>query len=59
MSETIQIRRFHIDLPPVAAARMERLKAETDATSYNEVVRHALLEYEAVLAERARAVNPK
>jgi hypothetical protein len=38
-------------------ARLEKLKAITDASSYGEVVRAALREYEERLAEQAAKVT--
>ena len=49
----LRIRRFAIDLAPISAARLERLKATLDASSYTEVIRLALRELETRVADEA------
>ena len=58
MSESPQsspvVRRFVIDLPAASSARLERLKAGLDASSYGEVIRAALRELEVRCADEAK-----
>lgn len=54
MSEKKQ--RVQIDLPEKSMSRLSELKAETEASSYGEVIKNALRLYEAVIGE-AKAGN--
>ncbi len=44
------VKRVQIDLPPTAIQRLKELREKTDAASYAEVVKRALVLYEEVLS---------
>jgi hypothetical protein len=45
------IKRVQLDLPEKSLARLQELRAKTEASSYAEVVKNALRLYEAVVEE--------
>jgi Arc/MetJ-type ribon-helix-helix transcriptional regulator len=45
------VKRVQLDLPEKSLARLQDLKAKTEATSYAEVIKNALRLYESVIAE--------
>ena len=46
--------RVQLELPPPAMERLQRLKENTEAASYAEVIRNALRLYEALVAEHEK-----
>ena len=48
---SVQRRRVTLDLPPLSMARLERAKKAMEATSYAEVVKRLLREFEAPSVE--------
>lgn len=44
-----QTKRIQMDMAPLAVARLQRMQRRTEATSYGETVRNALLLYEQLL----------
>ena len=46
------VKRVQLDMQPKALQRLKALQERTEAASYSEVIRTALLVYEAVLDER-------
>lgn len=51
------IQRVTIDLPPMSMARLHRLRGVTEASSFGEVIRAALLVYEEGVFERAAKIK--
>ena len=49
--------RVQLQLRPIAFARLQRLKDITEAASYSEVLRNALIHYEAMLTNGSDHVN--
>ena len=45
------VKRVQLDLPERSMARLQELRAKTEATSYAEVVKNALRLYESVVEE--------
>lgn len=45
----VQLRRVQLDLPPRAFERLTKLKLETEAATYAEVIRNALKLYDSVI----------
>lgn len=48
---TTPAKRVQLDLPERSLARLQALKAKTEASSYADVIKNALRLYEAVIAE--------
>ena len=46
--------RVQLEMPPQAMERLQRLKDQTEAASYAEVIRNALRVFEALIAEHEK-----
>ena len=46
--------RVHLEMPPQAMERLQKLKDRTEAASYAEVIRNALRLFEALVEEHAK-----
>lgn len=49
--------RVQLELPPQAMERLQRLKEQTEAASYAEVIRNALRLFEALVDEHAKGAE--